>query len=249
MAISSKKRLFMGLLAVSVAFLAACAFFFIFFAFHPVSSFFQIIILIIGLAIAAVLIIAGLGILFVALSIWNNRQLGPPGRLFLRGALMLYPLALIIGRIFAIDKEKIQASFVEVNNHLVRSYEMRLEPADILILLPHCLQKSSCQSRVTQDINNCHHCGGCDIGDVVELSESLGINAVVITGGTLARICIKNFRPKAIIAVACERDLAAGILDVGSLPVLGVCNSRPQGPCKDTRVDIDEIRQAIDFFI
>ena len=46
----------------------------------------------------------------------------------------------------------------------------------------------------------------------------------------MARQMVKEIRPKAIIAVACERDLTSGIQDVFPLPVIGVLNERPFGP-------------------
>lgn len=65
----------------------------------------------------------------------------------------------------------------------------------------------------------------------------------------MARQMVKQARPKAIVAVACERDLTSGIQDVFPLPVLGVLNERPFGPCFNTRVDIDKLEEAILVFL
>lgn len=67
--------------------------------------------------------------------------------------------------------------------------------------------------------------------------------------GTLARQAVKKVRPKAILAVACERDLTSGIQDVFPMPVIGVLNRRPNGPCFNTSVDIDAIEEEIKTFI
>ena len=40
------------------------------------------------------------------------------------------------------------------------------------------------------------------------------------------------------MAVACERDLTSGIQDSYPIPVIGVLNERPFGPCRNTRVDL-----------
>ncbi len=244
----SGKRVFMGLLVVSVIFLAACSSFFIYFSLNPENSFFQTVMMIIGLALAVLLIYAGLGILFVSVSIWRKKSLAAPGRMFLRGALKLYPLAIFIGRIFGIDVDDIRSSFVEINNQLVHSLNLRLKPQEIVLLTPHCLQNSNCTVRVTEDISNCKCCGQCDIGDILKIKNGLGINAVVATGGSVARNCLKYYKPKAVIAVACERELASGIIDIGNLPGLAVKNLKPNGPCKNTRVDMPQIIAAIDFF-
>ncbi len=65
------------------------------------------------------------------------------------------------------------------------------------------------------------------------------------TGGNLARRIVSHADPDAIVAVACERDLSSGIADTYPIPVLGICNERPFGPCVNTRVDLDKVEEAI----
>ena len=49
-----------------------------------------------------------------------------------------------------------------------------------------------------------------------------------------------------IIAIACERDLLSGFKDVNThIPVIGFPNRRPEGPCKNTCVDLDRIEDAV----
>lgn len=96
---------------------------------------------------------------------------------------------------------------------------------------------------------NCRQCGGCSVGDMLGLAHKYGIHMAVATGGTLARQMVKQIRPKAIVAVACERDLTSGIQDVFPLPVVGVLNERPFGPCFNTRVDIKRVEAAVLDFL
>ena len=58
-----------------------------------------------------------------------------------------------------------------------------------------------------------------------------------------------DIRPKGIIAVACERDLTSGIVDVGEMDVIGILIDRPNGPCIDTKVDIKKLEEAILFYL
>jgi hypothetical protein len=51
-----------------------------------------------------------------------------------------------------------------------------------------------------------------------------------------------------ILAVACERDLASGIQDTYPLPVYGILNERPFGPCLDTRVSLARLEDALKRF-
>ena len=68
-------------------------------------------------------------------------------------------------------------------------------------------------------------------------------NLMGITG--IARRLVLERRPRCLVAVACERDLTSGIQDVAPMPVLGVFNTRPFGPCIDTDVAIPEVEAAL----
>jgi uncharacterized protein len=166
---------------------------------------------------------------------------------FMRGVVIKFLLPLIeqIGRLCGISKDTIRQSFVAMNNSLVASQRLKIKPDRILILLPHCLQLSDCEIKVTGEINKCMRCGRCDIMGLAELAQKYQIDISVATGGTLARKVIIEKRPKLVLAVACERDLTSGIKDCYPLPVIGVLNDRPFGPCFNTRVDVGKIEAAL----
>ena len=94
-------------------------------------------------------------------------------------------------------------------------------PADrLLVVTPHCLQLALCPHKITRDPENCKRCGRCDIGALVTLSHEMGFHFFVATGGTLARQIVYKTKPKAVLAIACERDLMSGIQDVYPLPAV-----------------------------
>lgn len=162
---------------------------------------------------------------------------------------LLFPFAISLGKLFKIPKYKVQQSFVEVNNVLVSQYQLKVPAERILILTPHCIQWDKCVHKITRNVENCHQCGHCSVGAMLALSKKYGCKLVVATGGTLARQMVKEARPKAIVAVACERDLTSGMQDVFPLPVLGVPNERPYGPCFNTQVDVQRLEQAVLAFM
>jgi len=169
----------------------------------------------------------------------------------LRGivAKVLFPFMILMGKVVGVSKVRIQQSFVELNNHLVRSNKHHIRPNKLLILLPHCIQDFDCQIKITGNIKNCKGCGKCEIKDLVQLSEQYHLKIAVATGGTLARRIIVENRPEAIVAVACELDLTTGIQDSYPIPVIGILNDRPNGPCINTKVDIQRVRSAILDFL
>ena len=132
-----------------------------------------------------------------------------------------------------------------MNNSLVLAQKHKISPDKILILLPHCIQLFDCAIKVTGDIKKCVRCGKCDVKGLSELSEKYNVDISVATGGTLARKAIVEKRPKLVLAVACERDLTSGIQDCYPLPVIGVLNERPEGPCHNTRVHVANIESVL----
>lgn len=169
---------------------------------------------------------------------------------FLRGFVLkvLYPLLMLAGAFMKSRKEQFQRYIIDLNNWLIKAEPERYRTKRILLLLPHCLQISDCDVRITNDINNCKRCGRCGIKDLIQVAADNDLKLFVATGGNLARRIVSDVRPEAIVAVACERDLSSGIVDSYPLPVLGVHNERPFGPCRDTRVDLEKVREAIEFF-
>ncbi len=162
---------------------------------------------------------------------------------------IIYPVTLLFGRLLGISIEKIRESFVSVNNSFVNAIHRQFKPSELLILLPHCLQHIDCDIRITTDINKCNKCGKCDIAKLCEISDKYEVKMSIATGGTLARKIIIENRPKFIIAVACDRDLVEGLREVFPIPVYGVLNIRPEGPCVNTRVMTEKIETALDALI
>ena len=162
---------------------------------------------------------------------------------------LLFPVAVRIGKIFGVKRRQIEGSFIVVSNLIFMKSGIKVPAQKLLVLSPHCLQLSTCPHKITRDPNNCKRCGGCNVGDLMKLADELGFTFFVATGGTLARQVVKKQRPQAVLAIACERDLMSGIQDVYPLPAVGVLNIRPNGPCNNTRVDMEEVRRVLKSII
>lgn len=165
------------------------------------------------------------------------------------GLKMLFPLVTVLTGLFRANKDAIKKFYVDFNNLLVDTMDKKYSPSEIMILLPHCLQYSECGYKITNDINNCKRCGRCCIGSIADISDEKKIPVYVVTGGTAARNIVSKQRPKIIVSVACERDLTSGIADVGSIPVIGLINDRPHGPCYNTNIDVDVLKKKLENII
>lgn len=162
---------------------------------------------------------------------------------------VLFPLLVGIGKLLGIQKDEVRRSFVAINNRLVLAEAKKVRSEKLLLLLPHCLQNHDCRVRITGNIENCKACGKCKIKDLVALSKEYGVSVSVATGGTLARRIVVEKKPDIIIGVACERDLTSGIQDSYPIPVFGIFNRRPFGPCYDTDVDLELVERGMRIFL
>ncbi|MBD5641746.1 MAG: DUF116 domain-containing protein [Desulfovibrio sp.] len=161
---------------------------------------------------------------------------------------LFLPLMEIVGKLSGIDKMAVRRSFIKVNNEFVCANRHLSTPHKLLLLLPHCMQANSCTRRLGLSLANCANCGNCQLGAIRALGRKYGIHIAIATGGTIARKIVAGQRPDGIIAIACERDLTSGIQDSYPIPVFGILNERPQGPCHDTRVPLETLECVLSFF-
>jgi hypothetical protein len=161
----------------------------------------------------------------------------------------LFPLLVAVGKCVGMGTDRVRRSFIAINNQLVLAEAKRVPPQKLLILLPQCLQNHECGVRITGSVENCRACGRCKIKNLVELSRRFSVSIAVATGGTLARKIVVDKRPEMIIGVACERDLTSGIQDTYPIPVYGILNHRPNGPCYDTDVDLELVERGMAAFL
>ena len=140
----------------------------------------------------------------------------------------LFPTVARLAQSFGISRDRLGHSFIEVSNRLAVPGRAG---GSVLALIPRCLSKE-----LKDDVKRV-------------CAEFPGVIVHTAPGGTQARSIIRDIRPRAIVAVACERDLVSGIHDVApKIPIIGIPNTRPHGPCKDTSIDIAKFRSAVLFF-
>ncbi len=143
--------------------------------------------------------------------------------------LALFPWSVWLGRKCGLSRDRVANSFIKVHNLLLRAHADELNTERLLVLLPRCLEKGIRK-------------------EVLDRTEKLAAKTVTASGGEEARKAICECRPTLILAIACERDLISGLKDVAEkIPVFALPNRRPQGPCKNTRVALDELDDTLRF--
>ena len=131
---------------------------------------------------------------------------------------------------------------------------LTIRPSDRILLLPHCLRRAdSCQGKYSRLGLECCTCNPeCPVNHLSQAALDLGYKGVCIApGGRLAVNYVKEARPAAIVAVACQKELEEGIHGVQELaggdetvpPIVIIPLSRDG--CVDTEVDVERALELI----
>jgi len=241
-----RKRLFIGLLSLACAVVLLVAFLLWWVPSIGLVNIHPALPLAFGIVLGLLSLVIVGGLALLVLTLLTGRDLFFSQRLRMLVIRYIFPGIISFGRLLGVNRDTLQRSFIELNNQLVRARELRVTPDKALILLPHCIQLFDCDLKITGDIDRCVQCGRCDIGGLSTVAKKYGLDIAVATGGTLARKIIVEKRPRFILAVACERDLTSGIRDSYPLPVIGVLNHRPNGPCFNTSIVMEEVERVLD---
>ena len=128
-------------------------------------------------------------------------------------------------------RDWVENASVKVYDALALDRKRKVTGGELLLLIPRCLAKDILEG-------------------VLSVAGRYQIPVFVATRGQLARRVIKERRPRAVVAVACERDMVSGLHDVaGKVPVLGLVLTLPSGPCRDTRVDLAKLEEWVKAYV
>lgn len=182
------------------------------------------------LALAVTVLVLGLwwGVLF--LSYASGRALLPE-RLAERGPfLRLMRFTSRVADRFG-RRDWVENASVKVYNALALVRGRKVGKGELLLLIPRCLSKET-------------------LDGVLGIAGKYGVPVFVATRGQLARRVIRERRPRAVVAVACERDMVSGLHDVaGKIPVLGLTMTLPSGPCKDALLDLPQLEDWVRAYV
>jgi uncharacterized protein len=131
-----------------------------------------------------------------------------------------------VARVFG-RRDWVEHAAIDVYNALAVRRKRNVGKGELLLLIPRCLSKQA-------------------LDGVLAIAGRYEVPVFVATRGQLARRVIRERRPRAVVAVACERDLMTGLRDVaGRLPVLGLTMRLPNGPCRDAVLDLDVMERWV----
>jgi uncharacterized protein len=128
-------------------------------------------------------------------------------------------------------RDWVENAAVKVYDGFASARGRKVGKGELLLLIPRCLSKTA-------------------LDGVLALAGKYEVPVFVATRGQLARRVIRERRPRAVVAVACERDMVSGLHDVaGKVPVLGLTMTLPSGPCKDAGVDLGKLEEWVKAYV
>jgi hypothetical protein len=154
-----------------------------------------------------------------------------PERLAERGPfLRLMRLTSRVSNLFG-WRDWVENASVKVYNELASRRGRKVGQGELLVLIPRCLSKQT-------------------LDGVLGIAGKYDVPVFVATRGQLARRVIRERRPRAVVAVACERDMVSGLHDVAAkVPVLGLTMTLPSGPCKDALLDLPKLEEWVRSYV
>lgn len=128
-------------------------------------------------------------------------------------------------------RDWVENAAVKVYDTFAEARGRTVSKGELLLLIPRCLSKSA-------------------LDGVLAIAGKYEVPVFVATRGQLARRVIRERRPRAVVAVACERDMVSGLHDVaGKVPVLGLTMTLPAGPCKDAGLDLVKLEGWVKAYV
>src|SRR5512143_2253301 len=128
-------------------------------------------------------------------------------------------------------RDWVENAAVKVYDVLALERGRKVSKGELLLLIPRCLSRAA-------------------LDGVLSIAGRYDVPVFVATRGQLARRVIRERRPRAVLAVACERDMVSGLHDVaGKIPVLGLTMTLPAGPCKDAGLDLQKLEAWVKAYV
>jgi len=128
-------------------------------------------------------------------------------------------------------RDWVENAAVKVYDFFASRRDRKVGAGELLLLIPRCLSRTALEG-------------------VLGIAGKYDVPVFVATRGQLARRVIRERRPRAVVAVACERDMVTGLRDVaGKVPVLGLTMTLPAGPCKDAGVDLHQLEEWVQRYL
>ncbi|MFX1466309.1 MAG: DUF116 domain-containing protein [Promethearchaeota archaeon] len=114
---------------------------------------------------------------------------------------------------FGVDETEVLGLFNQMKNEAYKDTFLSTPFQERIILFPQCLRHPDCEAKSDKWGHHCVDCGRCGISRIKQLADELGYAKVfIIRGGSIIEEIFEKFNPKAVIGVACNKEIFLGNL-------------------------------------
>ena len=142
--------------------------------------------------------------------------------------------------------DNIDKLYVELKNSMHDDRFRRIPTKSKVIFLPQCLRNAKTCTAILEPTGwQCQKCSGhttCKVYRIQEKAEAKGYRVFVVPGGSMVFKLIKEIKPKAVIGVACMKELMMALEEL-KIPSRSILLSKDG--CVNTDVKLTEVFSAL----
>lgn len=147
---------------------------------------------------------------------------------FVRCIIAQVPVLVRLAKLFGVSQDRLGSSCVSIANIMTGLRLNNNSCKRPVVLLPRCMDRE-----IVMNVRKI----------------SIGFNCMFCHVSSYTMVCrkIQELRPSMVIAIACERDLMRGLVEHWhKIPVIGIANKRPIGPCAGATIDMERLRTVLE---
>ncbi len=137
-------------------------------------------------------------------------------------------------------------TMIQLNNALWEDYFEHIPREQRLLLLPICLRDHKQCKAPSDDLGLiCQECGLCNIPDISEQAQALGMSVLVAESSSRVSQWVKDGDIQGIIGVSCMHSLEKAFASMLRHAVPGIAIPLNNDGCQDTEYDQQDLLEAI----
>jgi hypothetical protein len=147
---------------------------------------------------------------------------------------------------FGVDEAEVLALFNKMKNEAYKDKVLSTPYHERIILFPQCLRHPDCEAKSDKWGYHCVECGRCGIAGIKKLAEQLGYTQMfIIRGGSVIELIFEKFKPKAVIGIACDKEIFLGNLACEKHGVVTQSVPLTREGCYNTDTDFEQVERCI----
>ena len=122
--------------------------------------------------------------------------------------------------------------------------------AERIVMMPQCLRRlGACKAIETARGYDCKQCDSCPAGPILRKATELGYRGVfMLKGGRAVAALLEEYKPGAVVGVACDYEGALGMLECERAGVAVQFVPLLRDGCSETDVDVSEVESVLEYY-